>query len=219
MRIRPVLSNLIDTRPRNRVRERDRNEIPPSVAGRESRETSAHQGPRSNTGHAIVRSHWMGATTAPGRRRAVQRSRFLGEGLRLRACESLHPFQPPPSPRRCWEVHELPSEGTSDASHQMASVSADRSAQGQGMGGAVVAPSRGVEPPRIRRRARQRRAHVDVRFSRVQIAALPRSPRAGPSEAFSASASAGGSLRDRRLRVRIASPEKTAADRIRITSQ
>jgi hypothetical protein len=130
MRIRPVLSNLIDTRPWYRVRERDRNESPPTVAGRESKETSAQQGPRSNTGHAIVRSHWMGATTAPGRRRAVRRSRFLGESLRLRGCESLHPFQPPPSPRYCWEVHELSSKGTSDASHQIASVSLDRSRLG-----------------------------------------------------------------------------------------
>ncbi len=36
-------------------------------------------------------------------------------------------LQPPPPPRCCREVHELPSEDTSDASHLIASVSSDRS--------------------------------------------------------------------------------------------
>ena len=60
--IRPVLSNLTDTRPRNHVRERDRN----AVAVHEPRVTSVQKDPRSNIDHAIVRSNWMGASTAPG---------------------------------------------------------------------------------------------------------------------------------------------------------
>ena len=36
------------------------------VAVHESRVTSVQKDPRSNMGHAIVRSNWMGATTAPG---------------------------------------------------------------------------------------------------------------------------------------------------------
>ena len=98
-----------------------------AVAVHESRVTSVQKDSRSNMGHAVVRSNWMGATTAPGRRRAVQPSPFLGEALRLRGSESWHPFQPPPSPRCCREVDELPSEGTSDASLQIASVQSDRS--------------------------------------------------------------------------------------------
>ena len=64
MRIRPVLSNLTHTRPGNCVRERDRNESPPTVAVHESM-TGVQKDPGSNMGHAIVRSNWMGATTAP----------------------------------------------------------------------------------------------------------------------------------------------------------
>src|SRR5271157_735073 len=48
MRIRPVLSNLTDTRRRNHIRERDRNESPPTVAVRELRVTSVQKDPRSN---------------------------------------------------------------------------------------------------------------------------------------------------------------------------
>ncbi len=50
-----------------------------------------------------------------------------GWSLRLRGSESRHPFQPPPSPRCCREVDELPSEDTSDAWLPIASVSSDRS--------------------------------------------------------------------------------------------
>jgi hypothetical protein len=60
--------------------------------------------------------------------------------LRLRGSESRHPFQPPPSPRCCREVYELPSEGTSDASHQIASVSSDRCAQQHGLGEKIQRP-------------------------------------------------------------------------------
>jgi hypothetical protein len=66
MRIRPVVSNLTDTRSRNRIRERDRKESPPTVAVHESMMTSVQKEPRSNRGHAMVRSNGMGATTAPG---------------------------------------------------------------------------------------------------------------------------------------------------------
>jgi hypothetical protein len=45
--------------------------------------------------HSNVRSNWMGATTAPGWRWAVQPSPFLGESLRPRGSNSRHPFQPP----------------------------------------------------------------------------------------------------------------------------
>ncbi len=43
MRIRPVLTNFTDTRPRNHIRERDRNESPATVAVHESRVTSAQK--------------------------------------------------------------------------------------------------------------------------------------------------------------------------------
>jgi hypothetical protein len=55
------------------------------------------------------------------------RLRFSGESLRPGSGESRHPFQPPAPPSCCSEVHELPSEGTSEASPQIASVSSDRS--------------------------------------------------------------------------------------------
>ncbi len=115
MRSRPVLSNLSDTRPRNHIRERDRNESSPPVAVRESRVTRVQKDPRSNMNHAIVRSNRTGATTAPGWRRAAQPSPFVGESRGLQGSEARHPFQPPPSPKCCREVHELPSEGTRDA--------------------------------------------------------------------------------------------------------
>ena len=57
MRIRPVLSNLTDTQPWNHIRERDRNESPPTVAVHGSRVTSVQKDPRPNMGHAIVRSN------------------------------------------------------------------------------------------------------------------------------------------------------------------
>ena len=60
MRIRPVLSNLTGTRPRNVIRERDRYESPPPVAVHESRVPGVQKDPRLNMGHAIVRSNWMG---------------------------------------------------------------------------------------------------------------------------------------------------------------
>ncbi len=44
------------------------------------------------------------------------------ESRQLWGCESWHPFQPLPVPRCYREVHALPREGTSDASHQIASV-------------------------------------------------------------------------------------------------
>src|SRR5262245_13672428 len=71
----------------------------------------------------------MGASTAPGRRRAVPPSLSLRESLLLGSSESRHPFQPPAPLSRCGEVQELPIEGTSDATLQIASVSSDRSAQ------------------------------------------------------------------------------------------
>jgi len=50
-------------------------------------------------------------------------SRLPSSGIvRLRGSESRHPFQPPPSPRCRREVDELPSERTSLASLQIASV-------------------------------------------------------------------------------------------------
>jgi hypothetical protein len=41
----------------------------------------------------------------------------------------MHPSQPSTPPSCCWDVQELPIEGTSDASLQVASVSSDRCAQ------------------------------------------------------------------------------------------
>jgi hypothetical protein len=141
MRIRPVLSNLTDTRPRNRIRERDRNVSLSTVAVHESMMTGVRKDPRSNTGHACHcqkpldgSDHGSGmevsgpAVSVP-RGESPTTSPFLGESLQLRGCESLHPFQPPPSPTFSWEVHELPSEHASDASHQIDSVSSDRSSQ------------------------------------------------------------------------------------------
>ena len=48
------------------------------------------------------------------------------ESLRLGSNQSRHSFQPPAPSSCCREVHELPIEGPSDASLQIASVSSDR---------------------------------------------------------------------------------------------
>jgi hypothetical protein len=71
----------------------------------------------------------MGATTAPGRRRAVRPSPLPREGPRPGSGESRPPFQPAAPPSCCREVHERPIEGPPGASLQMASVSSDRRAQ------------------------------------------------------------------------------------------
>ena len=49
----------------NHIRERDRNETPPTVAVRESKVIGEYKDPRSNLGHAPVRSNGMEATTDP----------------------------------------------------------------------------------------------------------------------------------------------------------
>jgi len=55
-----VLGNVLtDTRPRNHIRERARNEGAPTVAVHESRVTSVQKDSRSKMGHAIVRSNLM----------------------------------------------------------------------------------------------------------------------------------------------------------------
>jgi hypothetical protein len=46
------------------MRERDRNESPPTVAVHDSKVTTVQADSRSNTGHALVSGNWMGATTA-----------------------------------------------------------------------------------------------------------------------------------------------------------
>lgn len=51
-------------------------------------------------------------------------------GSRLPGSKPRHPFPLPPSPTWCRSVHERPGEGAFDASHQIASVSSDRRAQG-----------------------------------------------------------------------------------------
>ena len=71
------------------------------------------------------------------------------ESRQLRGCESWHPFQPPPSLRCYRKVHELPREGMSDASHQIASVSSDRKAQ-------EMVPMRGFHSRRTRKVAKDR---------------------------------------------------------------
>ncbi len=85
--------------------------------------TSVRKDPRLNMGHALVRSNWIRATTGQDEGERSSHPRFSGRVLQLLGCESLHPFQPLPSPRCRWEVLELPSEGMFDASHQVASVS------------------------------------------------------------------------------------------------
>jgi hypothetical protein len=59
MPIRPSLSNLADTRPWNRIRERDRNESSPPVAVHQSKVTSVSKNPRSSTGYVLVKGNWM----------------------------------------------------------------------------------------------------------------------------------------------------------------
>ena len=62
-------------------------------------------------------------------RERISRLRFSGKRSDPGSSESRHPSQPPAPPSCCLELHELPSEGMSDASLQIASVSSDRRAQ------------------------------------------------------------------------------------------
>jgi hypothetical protein len=66
MRIRPVLSNLTETRRRNGISERDRKGSPLTIAFHKSKVNSVQKDSRLDTGHALVRGNWMGATKAPG---------------------------------------------------------------------------------------------------------------------------------------------------------
>jgi hypothetical protein len=86
MRIRPVLSNLTDTRPRNRIGERDRNESPSAVAVHKSKVTSGQEDSRSNTGLAS-------GVELSGSAASVTR-----ESRRLRGCESCTHFSRPHLP-------------------------------------------------------------------------------------------------------------------------
>ena len=64
----------------------------------------------------------MGASTAPGRRLAFAAVSVPRGKAPARSRESRYAFQPPTLPSSRRQVHELPSEGTSDASSQIASV-------------------------------------------------------------------------------------------------
>jgi hypothetical protein len=94
MRTRPVLSNLTDTRPRNRIRERDRNESPPTLAVHESRVTSVLKDPRSNWAMPLLEATGWGdhgsGVEVNGSAVSVPRGESPTTGLRI-AASSLDP--------------------------------------------------------------------------------------------------------------------------------